>query len=411
MSSNPEVQTDWGMWDSIETSLDKRKKRRFLPFLLALPFLLLFAGAVGYMLAPKSEDSNLSNIDVQRDTIYLTESIHSIDTILKTEYITKWKYRNPNQDLALQSQVQDLASLNTSLQQSIKGLDLKLNEYRYAFSESILKNNPKYDHLDYINSKINTNSIALNEDFKTDRSIINGLTMSPLLDLQTLTFERQKIMLIHNLLFENLVKNKKSESVLEKLTPDYVNIGASIESPGLAFTKNLSPGLELGFGLNVELMFSPRFSIVTGIRTRSTQNTTTDSLIAGLYPQPATGIEEQFKNLAVKSSFIDIPFTFKYDFLKLNQNNIYLTGGLLLSKHNEIEYKYEYLRGQTEIYYEEKGDQLGWSLGSSVLGVGYEFDAWDRASAFIESYARYNFNSDVDPIHGVGFRLGLYYKI
>lgn len=411
MSNKPEVSTDWGMWEDIESTLDKKKKRRFIPVLLGLPFLLLFAGAVGYKLAPKSEDSISSKIDIQRDTIYLTETSHSVDTIVKTKYITKWKYRNSNKNLALQSQIQDLATINASLQQSINGLDSKLNEYRYAFSESILKSNPKYKHLDYYDKKKSTNSIAQNDVSRTDRSLLTGLTLSPLLDLRELTFERQKIMVIHNLLFENLVKNKKSESLLEKLTPDYINVGASLESPALAFTKNLSPGLEFGLGLNVELMFSPKFSIVTGVRTRSTENKTIDPFVAALYPQPTINSEEEFKNLAVKSSFIDIPLTLKYDFLRLNQNNIYFTGGLLLSRHNQIEYKYEYIRDQTEIYYEEKGDKLGWSLGSSVIGIGYEMDNWNSVSAFIESYARYNFSSNGEAIHGAGFRFGVYYKI
>ncbi len=88
-----------------------------------------------------------------------------------------------------------------------------------------------------------------------------------------------------------------------------------------------------------------------------------------------------------------------------------MTGGFLLSKHNQTEYLYEYIRNTSEIYYGEKGVANGWNFGSSIVGIGYELEPWNNTLAFIESYARYNFNSDSDPIHGIGFRFGIYYKI
>ena len=411
MSNTPEAPTDWGMWEDIESTLDKKRKNRFLPVFIGLPLLLFAAGVIGYLLAPKPDSTISEKVELIRDTIYLTESIHTVDTILQTEYITKWRIQKPEESLAFQSQIQNLSNLNTSLLQSIDGLNNKLKDYRYAFSESGLKNDPKYRKLDFFNPESTPNLPSDNISLFVDRSGIEAFDLSPLLDSKMLDYERPRLMLIHNLLFENLVKNKKSKNLLDHLIPDYFNIGVSIETPGFAFTKDLSPGLEMGFGFNAELMFSPRFSLVTGIRSRSTQNKTTDALIASSYPQPVTTSEEVFKNLNVKSSYIDIPLTFKYDVFKLRQNNVYLTGGLLLSKHSQTEYKYEYNRNTTEIYYEEKVAVNGWSLGSSVIGIGYELEPWSNTSAFIESYARYNFKSDKGAIHGVGFRFGMYYKI
>ena len=411
MSNTPEVPTDWGMWEDIESTLDKKRKNRFLPVFIGLPFLLFAAGLIGYFLAPKSGPSMSDNVEVIRDTIYLTESTHTIDTILQTEYITKWRIQKPEENLAYLSQIQNLTNLNSTLLQNIDGLNNKLNNYRYAFSESGLKNDPKYRKLDFYDSESTANLPEDKISLFVDRSGIEAFGMSPLLDTKMLEFERPKLMLVHNLLFENLVKNQKPKSLLDHLVPDYFNIGVSIESPMFAFTKDLSPGLEMGFGLNAELIFSPRFSIVTGVRSRSSQNKTTDELIASSYPQPATESDAVFKNLNVKSSFIDIPLTFKYDVFKLRQNNVYLTGGLLFSKHNETEYVYEYIRNTSEIYYEEKGLGYGWNLGSSVFGLGYELEPWHNTLAFIESYARYSFKSDAEPIHGIGFRFGMYYKI
>lgn len=411
MSKTPDVPTDWGMWEDIEQNLDNKRKNRFLPVFIGLPILLVAAAMIGYLLAPKLDSNMSDNVEVIRDTIYLTESIHTIDTILKTEYITKWRIQKPEENLAFQSQIQNLASLNKSLQQSIDGLNNKLDDYKYVFSESGLKNNPKYSKLDLFNPESTVNIPPDKSSLFVDRFGIDVFDLSPLLDPQKLNFERPKLMLIHNLLFENLVKNKKSKSLLDHIIPDYLNIGVSIETPSFAFTKDLGPGLEIGFGFNAELMFSPRFSLVTGVRTRSTQNKTTDELIASTYPQPITSTEEAFKNLSVKSSYIDIPLTFKYKAFKLRQNNVYLTGGLLLSRHNQTEYLYEYIRNSSEIYYEEKGIASGWSLGSSIIGLGYELEPWSNTSAFIESYARYSFRSDSDPVHGIGFRFGIYYKI
>ncbi len=411
MSNTPNVPTDWGMWEDIESSLDKKRKNRLLPVLLSLPFLLVMAGIIGYLLASKPDVSISERVEIRTDTVYLTESIHKVDTVLQTKYITKWRYQIPEETLTFQSQVQDLSKINSFLQQSIDELNKKLDDYRYAFSESILKDDPKYKKSDFFDLESQNNLPTKNIALNIDRFGIEAFALSPIPEVKMLSYERPKLMLIHNLLFENLVKSKKSKSLSDHLIPDYINIGVSIETPGLAFTKNLRPGLETGLGFNVELMFSPRFSLVTGIRSRSTQNKTTDPLIASLYPQPVFGSEETFQNLNVKSSFIDIPLIFKYDIFKLNQNQVYLTGGLLLSKHNQTEYLYEYSRNTSEIYYEEKGVALGWSLGSSVLGMGYEFDAWRNTSAFVESYARYNFKNESDAIHGLGFRFGMYYKI
>ena len=410
MSNTPDVSTDWGMWSDLESTLDKKRINRLLPIFLGLPIFLILGGIIGYMIAPKQKVFS-NAVEIKKDTIYLTEKIHTIDTLIKTEYITKWKYKNPIHNKALQIQAQQLASLNSSLQESIRELDGKLNDYRYAFSESILKNDPKYRSLDFFNSK--SSIIPSNKNITSDieRFSIDKLAFSPQLDLKVLKFDRPDIMLIHNLLFENLVNNQKAKSLLDHIIPDYINLGASIETPGLALTNNLSAGLEFGVGLNAEIIFSPNFSLVTGIRSRSSENKTTDPIIAANYPQPIIGDKEIFKNLSVKSSFIDIPITLKYNILKFNQNDVYLTGGLLLSKHSQTEYKYEYVRNTTEIYFEEKAEVSGWSLGSYIFGVGYEMDAWSNTLVFAESFVRYNYKSDFEPVHGVGFRFGMYYKI
>lgn len=411
MSNTPDVPTDWGMWGNIESSLEKKKNNRLLPILLGLPFIVFFAGLIGYLLAPNFSTVISNDLELERDTIYITNTINTIDTVLKTEIVTRWKYHNPKQQLQLQRQVQNLSSINQSLQKSMDDLDSKLNDYRFAFSENILKENPKYAHLDFFESEPKRNNILNNEGPINERYPIGVLAYSPMLSPKSLIYKRPQIMLINNLLFENLEKNIKPESFLEKMVPDYVNIGVSAETPSLAFTKNLSPGLESGLGLNMELMFSPRLSMVTGIRTRSTQNKTTDEITASTYPQPMTGSEDSFNNLNVKSSFLDIPFTFKYNMFKNAGNKLYLTGGVMLSKHKKTEYVYEYERNTSEVYYEEKIDGTGWSLGSSLLGVGYEIEAWGNTSAFVESNLRYQFNSDSDAIHGIGFRFGMYYKI
>ena len=290
-------------------------------------------------------------------------------------------------------------------------LDSKLDDYRLAFSESGLSETPKYRHLDIFDSDPKRKSLIVNEATISERYPLGILAYSPLLNPKLLDHKRPQIMIINDLWFENLIKNKKPESFIDQLVPDYVNIGVSAETPGLAFTKNLSPGLEAGFGLNVEFMFSPKLSLVTGVRIRSTQNKTKDEVIASTYPKPNVSSEESFKNLKLKSSFIDIPFTFKYNMYKREKDKLYLTGGVLLSKNNQTEYVYEYIRNMSEIYYEEKIKGSGWNIGSSVVGLGYELETWRNTSAFIESYARYNFNSDSNRVHGIGFRFGMYYKI
>jgi hypothetical protein len=411
ISNTPDVPTDWGMWNDIESSLEKKKRNRFLPILLVLPFIVFFSGLFGYLLAPNQGAVISNNIEEVRDTIYITNTISAVDTVLKTEFVTRWRYHNPSQHLQLQRQVQDLATNNQSLQNNIDVLDSKLNDYQYAFSESILKENPKYRHLDIFENGTKRNNRINSDAPISERYPIGVLAYSPLLSPKSLFYTRPQIMIVSDLWFENMVINKEPESFLDKIVPDYVNVGVSVETPSLAFTKNLSPGLEVGLGLNTEFMFSPRVSLVTGIRTRSSQNQTSDQIIASTYPQPMFGSEDSFKNLKVKSSFLDIPFTFKYNMFKQEANKLYLTGGVLVSKHNQTEYVYEYVRNTSEVYYEEKIKGTGWNLGSATLGVGYEMETWGNTSAFVESNLRYQFKSETEAIHGIGFRFGMYYKI
>jgi hypothetical protein len=411
ISDAPDVPTDWGMWAEIESSLEKKRKNWFLPLLIGLPILLALAGLIGYWLAPKPDSLVSDKTEFSTDTLYLTKTNYIKDTIFLTKYITKWKYNSPPENVVFLSQIQKLTNLNRSLEQSIKKLNTDLKEYKLAFSESTLKNDPKYKYLNRFSSESDALFTTNNMDLVNIRTELEGLVKSPILIPKSLIYERPKLMKVHNLYFENLVKNKKSDSLLDHMIPDYINLGASIEAPGLSVSNDLNPGLEMGIGLNVELMFSPKFSLVSGVRLRSNQNKTNDAQIASTYPQPIVNTEDNFKNLNIKSSFIDIPFTFKYDVLRHKQNNIYLSAGFLLSLQNHVEYKYEYIRNSTEIYYEVKGPSLGWGLGTSILGIGYEFDHWRNTSAFVESYARYNFKSDSDAIHGIGFRFGIYYKI
>lgn len=411
MSKTPDVPTDWGMWDDVEASLDRKKHNRFFPIWLGLPFLIFLSGFIGYLMAPKSDISIADDLEIQRDTIYITKAISSVDTVIKTEYITKWKYQPESQHQQLQSKIISLYQVNQSLQNSINSLDSKLNDYRLAFSEIKDKNNPKYAHLDF--SYTESNNIISNdsEAFRNQRYQMENIAFSPILTPKMIDYRSPKLILINDLWFQNLIKNKKSESLFEQIVPDYINIGLSAELPGLTFTKNLSPGLEAGLGLNIEFLFSPRFSVVTGIRNRLGQNGTSDELVASNYPQPVINLEESFKNLKVKTTFIDIPLSLKYRILNIGQNDLYLSGGLLVSKDVEREYVYEYIRNASEIYYEVKREGGNWSIGSSIFSVGYEFDAWSNTSAFFESYIRHNFNSDEDAIHGIGFRFGMYYKI
>jgi hypothetical protein len=406
----PKSQTDWELWDKI--SPDIEYNRRGMPLWWWVPALAVISGIIGYFLHFHDEVMELPPRTVYMiDTVYVDKIITKNDTFILERFTDPIVYEDA--DLKLIPAYALLEKKARLFEQEVEILQAELNEIGKVIFDSSLK------HDDRLSPYLEKYLV---------RTGIENKNKNPLFDLRSITetpYEitsfsyypiiKGKIPIVRNVFWDHLIKQQQNESLLNKIIPDYFNIGAVLEGPGIALHNDLNPGLDIGYGVQFEALFSPTFSLLFGVNSRTSYGVTEDLVLANSFPQPQNiGEDSRFDKLQIISKSIDIPLSVKYKLVQKSRWDIFLSGGFIFSKFSENEYKYEYKENNTEIYYEIKDKGGNWNLGSFTFGVGTETNIFSRWTLSIAPQFRYHFKSDLPTNyknHGIGLRVAMMYNL
>ena len=413
MGDYPETPTDWNAWDTISKGLQNDGNNRVLPLWIWLPIGLITTGILGYWLGQTQyAQPSITQSENIIDTVYISSTNTIRDTVYQEKYVTEWKYKNAifNDDQIISSVAyQNLLASKTRFENQLSQYQNTLSNHPIAYHplfatlpglrELAKQNNP-------IENLANPNSI-------TDR--LHGINIESITPLELALLQSNRRLIAGLNVYKYPIPSLKSKkSILEHIIPDYVNIGASLEGPFSSFTQEGTTGIEFGGGIHTELLFSPKFSVVTGFRSRNNTTSITDETEALKYPQPLElNPGEIFKNLNIKTNFLDIPLHLKYKYSTTGIEK-YIIAGILTTKTSSREYAYEYSTANGETYREVNGVNSGWTIGTATLGMGFEYGIGNSFNVFAEPYARFNFKTstgDRNEFHGIGLRLGLVYEL
>ena len=414
MSEPPKQPTDWAMWDKVSNSVGEDNPSSGIPLWLWLPFLMALAGIGGYFLNSDSNHEALSSGITVTDTVYIHEQTIRTDTIYKTKYITQWRDRKVEN--------RDLLSLNKlllvdadSLRNQVSFLERKMNALEHAIRSTSLKYDPALAGILSISDEGNMKNTFPSEIgsianlVESQRGGLNSLGL-----LQIPNYFIFQDGMVRNWKLDPVKITPRSPGLLESLIPDYVNIGISLGTPALNFSNGLMPGYEIGGQLHLELLFSPKFSLVTGIGAKNATPKTKDESLAMVYGLPDILDGDQFKELYLNTSSLQVPLLMKYTIRKGKTGKRYLIGGLIVNRVFDQEPRFEYLRGVNEIYYETDSNTLPWSFSTIQLGFGFERKIRDRLNIYAEPFGRYDFSrldADGYKFHGLGVRWGVSYEL
>ena len=417
LGNPPKKATDWSVWNTIEKELDRKKRRFVLPFWF-WPLGMLGVGVLGYFMGNQMRSSSplySHETTYLIDTIYLDRTITKTDTVYKEpfqEYYSQLKdFRNSNE--ALRSQ---LSSIKKNYDQSLAILD---SYGRLIAQKGLLRDRDfqelpdirKYEH--YFKDDINP--LVIDSPF-ANRGLMQSLELAAGIPLiNRIAYDRTKPKIIVGLTVEQMKKMNPPPSILERLTPDYINLGMALEGPSLTLDQNGSSGNSIGVSGIVELMFSPRISLLTGINSISNSTKIEDELLSMGYPQPANvGENEVFENLNIKSTSLEIPLSLRYKFQSDAWAEPYIIGGVSWVKFRNVEYIFEYSNGNNETYYEVKNEisyPSSWAVHGGIGAVRSISNSFDLIGEVRFNYQLDKIALNRDRYYGLGLRLGALYKI
>ncbi len=418
MSEPPKETTNWSMWEDLKGKIDSNSNRNkaVIPLWAWLPIALGLCLYFGYSLGSKNDNADLSNSFQDIDTVYVKQNVYLIDTIFQNRYITKYLEHKISQEENQILENQQSALVNAALKNEIEYLKEKLNQYSYAIQNGPYKNDPYFSTLILHDSgtnqlgsdaaNINNENIGLGQ---LNRS--NEIVNFDLLNNLQLYVSSENLIRKWNLSPTVLVKKKKS--FLSKLTPDYYNLGLSVKAPTFAFVKNFNTGFEFGSNLNLEMLFSPRFSIESGIGLTNSTISIWDYETAKLYAVADYTEGDEFKKLSLSLSSLIIPISGKYKLYSDRNWKPYFRFGAQFNSILSEEFQYEFSRGLDEVYVEIHGKRSSLQLNSLIGGFGFERKLFHRINGYVEPFGRYafNFNNNSNRLHGLGLNLGLYYEL
>lgn len=199
----------------------------------------------------------------------------------------------------------------------------------------------------------------------------------------------------------------------EAFRVDEKQLGLGFQGLNFPFTSSFSEGTEWSAGLEAQLVFTEKFSLLSGLQYRFNEVKTEDLAFIATFPQPDNANPEDFlKEMYLRSSFLEIPFLAKFSFPNRSSFSPFVAGGPMVSKaiRQRLEYEYE------DVNKEEYKLPVALDAGSIHLsswiisgGVAYKIRPDSPFSLLAEARFRYNSNisaAEYSKIHGLGLRIG-----
>ena len=182
-----------------------------------------------------------------------------------------------------------------------------------------------------------------------------------------------------------------------------------------AITNELEHPGEWLLSLQYEMLFSPRLSLLTGLRYRNFSAKNEHDLKDLSYPLPPDMMAgDQLHEIYLNNQYISVPILVKYSIPLWRHFHPYLHSGLLFTKTISQNYKFEINRRGMDLNLNSKIGEGPLILSSCLVGAGVEYWLSQRVSTSLDLEGRYQFklsNIEVQKNNGLGVRLGIHYSL
>ncbi|MBK8501810.1 MAG: hypothetical protein IPL46_06140 [Saprospiraceae bacterium] len=190
---------------------------------------------------------------------------------------------------------------------------------------------------------------------------------------------------------EEIIQQGRRRKIWDTILPDQHRI-ALMSGALNALTQELENPGEWLVGLQHEMSFSPRFSVLSGVRYRYFSAKNEHGLEDVQYPRPADLIaDDQLHEIYISNHYISIPFLVKYSIPLGRHFRPYLQSGMLFTKAISQNYKFEIIRQGMDLNLNSKIGSGPMILSSYVFGAGFEYWLSPSASTSLDLEGRYQF--------------------
>lgn len=199
----------------------------------------------------------------------------------------------------------------------------------------------------------------------------------------------------------------------EAFRVDEKQLGLGFQGLNFPFASNFSEGTEWSVGMEAQLVFTEKFSFLSGLQYRFDEVKSEDPAYVATFPQPSNvNPEDDFKEMYLRSSFLEIPFLAKFSFPNRSSFSPFVMGGPMVSKavRQGLEFEYEDINNE-EYKLPVPLEPGAIHLSSWIIsgGVAYKIKPDSPFSLLAEARFRYNSNisaAEYTKIHGLGLRVG-----
>jgi hypothetical protein len=213
---------------------------------------------------------------------------------------------------------------------------------------------------------------------------------------------------------EDIIQMGRRRKIWDAILPDRHRIGMIGGAFNVA-THELKHPREWLLALQYEMLFSPRISVLTGVRYRTFSAEDGHDLDDMDYPIPSDLMPgDQLEEIYIYNHYISIPLMAKYSIPVGKNFQLYVKSGLLFTKVLAQNYKFEINRQGDELKLDSKIGKGPMILSSYLMGVGVAYSLSPRFSSSLDLEGRYQFrqtNTEFQKNHGFGIRLGLHYTL
>ncbi len=213
---------------------------------------------------------------------------------------------------------------------------------------------------------------------------------------------------------EEIIRAERKRHLWTTLLPDQVRAGLVLGAIN-ATKRNLEDATETIFGFQTQFLFSPKFRIVAGVRSRSFNGKLEHDLDDYSFPSPDGLMSgDRIHEIYIHEKYISLPMSVRYGSNLIRPLWTYIECGLILRSARFQNYIYEVRRLGDDYELSTEFGKGRMLLSDYLFGAGIEYNFGHRLSGSLGIEGRYNFSKDegtIEEDHGLGIRLGMSYRL
>ncbi|MCB0687271.1 MAG: hypothetical protein KDC53_12130 [Saprospiraceae bacterium] len=430
LTNAPRHEADPVVWAKVAGNLDhglSSNRALWMRYLLATAALLAIAGSF-FWLGTRYNRTKALEDEVQKMSKVIAElqwrdknSTRIVDTLVVRDTIWQIYYPQGSRSQTLSSTAvgKDMDSQSPGIFSSTYIPEiLQTSQAISSVTDSLLAK--KYmdllrnDHIIKAASSVDISSTRFTQEDNNSQRVALQTLPFEFSTLPSLTHRKITLHPYRSLQAGQIIKAEKSRRFLNLLLPDHYRIG--LVMGGLNPLANEAEEVqEWVGGMQTEVFFGSRTSIISGIRYRRLNTKYEHELEEAKFPEPDGLLaSDRIKEIYANASFVNIPLILKYSYPWSDKFYPFVYGGILFGGIRSQNYKFEIVRNGQEKIINSKIAGSAWVLNSVLYGIGMEYNPVYRFTFSADIEGRYQIKQSEEEYgthHGLGLRLVIYYNL